>query len=1127
MAGNGGPPAFNRLTSLLLAALTLVLGLLVARYHRQAFPELSPTFSLKRSAVAPAAEAAAVRLGFDPEGHRRAVTFDEDSLSKYFFELQYGLERLSAEVARGVSIWSWTARFFKPSTIEEFSVELDTEGVLVGFSHTIPEVEKLPRLSREQALARAEAFLARHAPRHPAAELKLIETEEEERAGHGVISFTWERRGWTWGDGTYHLHVSVAGEAVSRYYEHVDAPEAWSRDFRKRRSTNQLFQGAAGMLTALLFFAALVQMARLLKQRQFHVRGFPRGCALAAAAVALAAGASGASTMLAGYSTNDGFYGHVAEGSLAIVLGAAGAAIMFWALAVLGDGFLRAAFPGALSLRWLLGGRGLATREALRSIALSFPLAMVSLAWVTAYYIVGRRVGIWSPSSIDNAKVFTSLFPAIEALNVGVSAGWTEELLFRGIFLAAIWKLTRSKWAAIVVTAAAWGFLHSTYPQMPGYARGLELTAMGVLLGWAATRYGILTTVLSHCLYNTWIGAIVAWKAGSTAHMAMALAVSCWPAGLWAAGRLRALRRGAYEEAVEPEAPPRPPPLPAPVLDTRLRPLRPGWIAAAAVLAGSLLTTLQLLPEKPLADLGAVHLSRSQALRLADAAFAAGTGQQPQRFHRTAGRQAWINGADSDYLLRHVDAEALAALSRRYLFRDEWTVRYFRDGERETWRVHLSPRGELRYIVHSMAETAPGAQLERDQAIARAEGFLREHYNLDPAAYRFLDIGMTQQKARRDYAVTFESTGWKVGESKLRWSVSLLGDQLSGLDVDVKFPEEYERERDAKNWRGVLQEAREMVGGIGAAGAVVGLLWFLASRGLVPWRPCLLLALVPLALSVAKLANSAPEFLADYETAQSLANFTARKSLGFFGSLVRDYLGSAALLALLVGLVRWLTQRPVGGVLLGGSAAEMRRRYLQGVVAAALGAALLGWLGLLEELSALALSGKPLLAWHAPSLAGFSPGLAALLEVKKETIESSLFAGALALALAALWKRKPWLFGAGAALLLLPDFDLKWQGLETANDELFDAAETLLKAWLVLRVFRFNPFPYLLLFYYQELIPAAWVMTSSAWPALSGDVVLLWGAAAAPLLLAAALLVRGRPPVPASEHRSLGPGQAL
>ena len=40
-------------------------------------------------------------------------------------------------------------------------------------------------------------------------------------------------------------------------------------------------------------------------------------------------------------------------------------------------------------------------------------LAIVMAAWQTAYYLAGRRIGFWSPATIDYSKVFTSLVPVV------------------------------------------------------------------------------------------------------------------------------------------------------------------------------------------------------------------------------------------------------------------------------------------------------------------------------------------------------------------------------------------------------------------------------------------------------------------------------------------------------------------------------------------------------------------------------------------------------------------------------------------------------------------------------------------------------------------------------------------
>ena len=55
-----------------------------------------------------------------------------------------------------------------------------------------------------------------------------------------------------------------------------------------------------------------------------------------------------------------------------------------------------------------------------------------------------------------------------------------------------------------------------------------------------------------------------------------------------------------------------------------------------------------------------------------------------------------------------------------------WRVRYFRDSQPEEYAVILKPDGSLHSVRHTLAEAAPGASLTKDEAVARAEKFLRE-----------------------------------------------------------------------------------------------------------------------------------------------------------------------------------------------------------------------------------------------------------------------------------------------------------------------------------------------------------------------------------------------------------------
>lgn len=51
--------------------------------------------------------------------------------------------------------------------------------------------------------------------------------------------------------------------------------------------------------------------------------------------------------------------------------------------------------------------------------------------------------------------------------------------------------------------------MHSTYPQQPAYARGVELTIDGVISGFILQRFGLPACVASHYLFDAWCEVIV------------------------------------------------------------------------------------------------------------------------------------------------------------------------------------------------------------------------------------------------------------------------------------------------------------------------------------------------------------------------------------------------------------------------------------------------------------------------------------------------------------------------------------------------------------------------------------------------------------------------------------------
>jgi hypothetical protein len=56
--------------------------------------------------------------------------------------------------------------------------------------------------------------------------------------------------------------------------------------------------------------------------------------------------------------------------------------------------------------------------------------------------------------------------------------------------------------AAVLISSLIWGFGHTGYDIFPMWFRGVEVTVLGVFLGWVYLRFGIITVVVAHFLFD-------------------------------------------------------------------------------------------------------------------------------------------------------------------------------------------------------------------------------------------------------------------------------------------------------------------------------------------------------------------------------------------------------------------------------------------------------------------------------------------------------------------------------------------------------------------------------------------------------------------------------------------------
>lgn len=679
-------------------------------------------------------------------------------------------------------------------------------------------------------------------------------------------------------------------------------------------------------------------------------RAAPWAWPLAFGVVALAVRLNAVPSALFDYETTQSWSAFLAEYALGSLRDALLAAAGAWLLLVVVDPVYRAGFPGAPALDRLLGPEALRRPSTVTALGAGIAAAVVSLAYVTIFYVVSSRFGAWCPVDIDASKTLSGWLPWIESLNVGLSAAFGEELLFRVAAILLIERLVRIRWIAVVLAAVLWAFLHSGYPQLPGYIRGVELTIVGVAWGALFLRYGLLAPLTAHYLYNCWLGSFVVFASGSLGNQIGAVAVSVWPVALWL--WLARRRAGDFTEAAPDSA--------APAAASRefapaapLPPFQPGYRRLGILLAGLALAfaAAAWIPQKQAAfrQLGAFDLPRTAIAERADEIFRA-RGHDPARFRRVVTASAG-SVPSPDYLLGFGSLDRLAELFRANWPDVTWRVRYFRVLDPEEFILTLDKTGRLVAWRHERPHEAPGARLDRAAALAIAEKSLRDDHGVDLARESLVNDEFIPQANRRDYRFVFErrDLGW--GEARLRTTITVRGDEPGEFRRNIRVPESWSRENRRSGWQKLVASELKTWTSLLLGVALLTGAALLVRRRAIPWRLAFALALYQPALFLLARLNHLPTFFSGYATTEPLAHFLFTKIGGDAAGLVFGYLGAVVQIGVTLGLVRWAFGLSPGDLFaaLAGRGAWSHR--LKTLLAAAAGAGAFAVFDLLRRIA--------------------------------------------------------------------------------------------------------------------------------------------------------------------------------
>jgi membrane protease YdiL (CAAX protease family) len=359
--------------------------------------------------------------------------------------------------------------------------------------------------------------------------------------------------------GEARLLVSVRMEngGVVSFEPVFSLPDTYWKRQDRREASQALASLLSLLLSAVLGIAAVVRTAALRGSIDFR-----RGIVVTIIYVAIA--------IHYNYNSLPGYKAMAAEGLMAGELSAVAAAseirfnIMFANIFAMATGVVMYLSLVSGDAAWRLTGRQPWARwkepdygdrlKAAVNNGYAWGLFLLG-AQSAVFWILDRMFGIWATNDPIYSP-FNLLFPALFPL-MAWAAALSEEAIYRLFAIRFLENMLRSRAAAVILSSMIWAVAHLGYPVYPPYTRFVEVTLLGLVLGWVFLRYGFITAVFAHAVVDCVLMGLSLFEFGNPELMMIGILYMLSPAAAgWLIARLH--------DRLGPRIPPSPAPPPAP-----------------------------------------------------------------------------------------------------------------------------------------------------------------------------------------------------------------------------------------------------------------------------------------------------------------------------------------------------------------------------------------------------------------------------------------------------------------------------------------------------------------------------------------------------------------------------------
>lgn len=500
-----------------IIALLSILGICI--WLKFSLPQFfSVDLSIDRFQASRIADGFLYQKEIDTRGYLKAVVFMEDLAADRYLQRTIGFDKEERFIKEyDYDLFYWAVRFFRPGRKEEFRVVVGSGGGRVGaFRHFLEDTQAESYIDRDGVFGISRDFIARHFKLN-FKDYQFHEEQVKKYDNRIDYSFSWEHSGvyipWSKeensGGAKLIVGAGTAGDKVSFFFRNtLDIPEKFSRAVKRQLSLGRYIGNIATFFLVLLIGWSIFILVKRRNDLIMHLcKRWYIGLGSLIFILGISAHLNNFNSILFNYDTSASLWTFLGNHFILVIYSTLFLSMTFMLPGLSGESLRQEVFPKNKDVSFFhFINSTFLCRSVSRMIVLGYLLFFILAGLQSLLFALGQRfAGVW----VERARLVelsAAYLPFLAALNVGVRASLSEEILFRLFGIGLGKKYLKSTAVAVLLTAVIWGFGHSEYAIFPVWFRGIEVGIMGLVLGYMFIRYGIIVTIVAHYVFDVFWG---------------------------------------------------------------------------------------------------------------------------------------------------------------------------------------------------------------------------------------------------------------------------------------------------------------------------------------------------------------------------------------------------------------------------------------------------------------------------------------------------------------------------------------------------------------------------------------------------------------------------------------------